>query len=229
MPEIVVGRPGERLKELTGRRRSLVALGVVLACVVALSLAVFAMNRPATVAPPATTAEAAPPPPIGSPVAGAASPPLTSGAQPGSILVHVDGAVRRPGLYSLPQGARVADGVEAAGGPKRQADLTAVNLAEVLVDGQKVEIPKKGDATPEAPLPVSSPAPSAGASPTATVNVNTADQATLETLPEVGPVTAAAIIEYRDRSGPFSSVDQLLEVSGIGPATLEAMRPFVTV
>jgi competence protein ComEA len=231
MPEIVVRSPAERLKEMATQRRGAVALACFVLFLIALSLAIFMLNRPAAIAPPAEPAALPPvaPPPVVD--ANFASPPLTSGAAPGTILVHVDGAVKRPGLYSLPEGARVADAVEAAGGPRLPADLRAVNLAEALVDGQKLEIPKKGaEAVPAAPALPTTPVPSSTAPGSVTmVDLNTADAVALETLPEVGPVTAAAIIEYREQSGGFSSVDELLDVSGIGPATLEAMRPFVTV
>ncbi len=230
MPEIVVSSPVERLKELASTRRGLTVAALLVAFVVALSFAFFALNRPARIAPP-STAEA-PAAAAASPVTGSspASQPLTSQAAPGSILVHVDGAVSRPGLYSLPQGARVADAVDAAGGPRPAGDLRAINLAEPLVDGQKLEVPKKGEDVPEAAPPApASPLPSISGSPAAVVDLNSADQAALETLPEVGPVTAAAILQYRDEAGGFSSVDELLDVDGIGPATLEAIRPFVTV
>jgi len=231
MPEIVVPSTGDRLRQLAAERRGVVITGVFIAALIAISLAVFALNRPAAVAPPATASDVPPAPPVASQApAGAETPPLTAAVAPGSILVHVDGAVRRPGLFSLPPGSRVADAVDAAGGPRPGADLRAVNLAEPLTDGQKLEVPKKGADVP-APAPVvpGPVAPSPGSSPAAMVNLNTADQAALETLPEVGPVTAAAILEYRGEAGSFSSVDQLLDVSGIGPATLEAIRPFVTV
>ncbi|MBA2313265.1 MAG: helix-hairpin-helix domain-containing protein [Actinobacteria bacterium] len=139
--------------------------------------------------------------------------------------MHVAGAVRRPGLYEMPPDARVADAVQAAHGPSRAADLDSLNLAEALVDGLKVEVPRKGQTPVTSAVPgLPSPAPSAGPM----VNLNTADQVALETIPEVGPVTAAAILEYREQVGSFTSIEELLEVSGVGPATLEAMRPFVT-
>jgi competence protein ComEA len=129
--------------------------------------------------------------------------------------------VRAPGLYELPEGARVADAIEAAGGPRRGADLDLLNLAEALVDGIKVEVVRTG----ETPVPAA--AGSAEASPL--VNVNTADAVMLETIPGIGPVTAAAIIAHREASGSFESVEELLEVQGIGPATLESLRAYVTV
>ncbi|MDQ4024065.1 MAG: helix-hairpin-helix domain-containing protein, partial [Actinomycetota bacterium] len=109
--------------------------------------------------------------------------------------------------------------IDAAGGATRRADLGLLNLAEPLVDGVKVEVLERG-------APATAP-PASAATPSA-VSLNSADQAALETIPGVGPVTAAAIVAYRDETGPFTSVEQLLEVSGIGPATLESVRPYVT-
>jgi competence protein ComEA len=117
----------------------------------------------------------------------------------------------------------VADAIEAAGGATRRADLDLLNLAEPLVDGYKVGVLERGA---ESPAPPS--APAAPGAPGGAVALNSADQAALETIPGIGPVTAAAILAYRDEAGPFSSVEQLLEVSGIGPATLESVRPYVT-
>jgi competence protein ComEA len=134
------------------------------------------------------------------------------------ILVHVAGAVRTPGLYELPAEARVADAVAAAGGPRRGADLDALNLAEVLADGLRIEVPKAGQA----------PATSSEPGSESTVSLNSADQTALESIPEIGPVTAAAIIAYREEIGSFSSVEQLLDVDGIGPATLEAILPYLS-
>jgi competence protein ComEA len=137
----------------------------------------------------------------------------------------VAGAVRRPGLYKVASDARVADAVRAAGGPTPRADLDALNLAEPLVDGTKIDVLQRGEVAP--PGAGVTPAPE-GAAPAALIPLNSADQAALESIPEVGPVTALAILEYRTEIGGFSSIDQLLEVSGIGPATLEAIRPYVT-
>jgi competence protein ComEA len=140
------------------------------------------------------------------------------------LLVHVAGAVRKPGLYEFPQGARVADAVHTAGGPTRNADLNALNLAEPLVDGTKVQVVKVGESA------VSTAAPSSGTQTAgaAVIPLNSADQAMLETIPGVGPVTATAILTYRDQIGSFTSLEQLLEVDGIGPATFDSIRDYVT-
>ena len=137
--------------------------------------------------------------------------------------MHVAGAVRRPGLYEFPSGARVADAISTAGGPAAGADLSQLNLAELLVDGSKIQVPRRGRAAPAVGA-APSPTPSA-----LTVDLNSADQAALETIPGVGPVTALAILQHRDEIGGFQSFEQLLDVDGIGPATLEAIRPYVTI
>ena len=142
----------------------------------------------------------------------------TSGA---SLFVHVAGHVRSPGLYGLAVGARVADAIEAAGGARANADLDAVNLAQIVTDGLKIDVPRRGSA----PVPAAaSTSPGGGG----VVGINSADQAGLEAIPGIGPVKAAAIMQYRTDNGAFSSLDQLLAVSGIGPATLESIRPYVS-
>jgi competence protein ComEA len=141
-----------------------------------------------------------------------------------TLIVDVAGAVRKPGVFEFQPGDRVIDAVERAGGALEKADLTLLNLAAPLTDGQQILVPKKGETPSGTPI-------TGGVSggPTALVNINSADEATLETLNGVGPVLAAAIIQYRTEHGPFASVDQLDEVSGIGPATLEDLRSQVTV
>lgn len=146
-------------------------------------------------------------------------------APPGEVTVDVTGKVRRPGIVVLDAGARVVDALEAAGGARPGVDLSGLNLARVLVDGEQVVV---GMPVPTAALP---PAPSGAPSgaPAALVNLNLATEAELETLPEVGPVTAAAIVAWREQHGGFTAVDELLEVDGIGEATLAQLSPYVTV
>ncbi|GAA1939550.1 ComEA family DNA-binding protein [Nocardioides hwasunensis] len=144
----------------------------------------------------------------------------------GELIVDVAGEVRRPGIAVLPAGSRVVDALEAAGGARRGVDLTALNLARPIVDGEQILVgvaPAPGVAGGVGSTPDASPA---GGS---LVNLNTADEAALDTLPGVGPVTAAAILSWRDANGGFTSVDELLEVKGIGPATLEEIAPLVTI
>lgn len=152
-----------------------------------------------------------------SPVAASASPTAT-------VTVDVAGKVRDPGIVVLDAGARVVDALEAAGGAKPGVDLSSLNLARLLVDGEQVVV---GVAAPGGVAAAVE--PSAGVPGGPLVNLNTASLTELETLPEVGPVTAQAIVTWRDENGGFTSVDELLEVSGIGDATLEQVAPYVTV
>ena len=137
------------------------------------------------------------------------------------IFVHVLGQVAKPGLYELREGARVVDAVAAAGGYTAEADQTQLNLARVVVDGEQLYAPAVGEVAPQPPEGA---ATGAGDSATAAVDLNTADAAALETLPRIGPETAKKIIDYRDEHGPFTSLDQLLEVPGIGQKTLDGLR-----
>jgi competence protein ComEA len=139
------------------------------------------------------------------------------------LVVDVAGWVRRPGVYEFPPGARVIDAVDRAGGARPGADLMLLNLAAPLVDGQQILVPKKGQAGGPGTGTIGT-GGSAGL-----VNVNTADATTLESLSGIGEVLAAAIVQYREEHGPFTSVDQLEDVPGIGPATLEDIRDQVTV
>lgn len=142
-----------------------------------------------------------------------------------TVTVDVAGKVRRPGIAVLDAGARVVDALRAAGGARSGVDLTDLNLARVLVDGEQIMV---GVAAPVVGLP--SAAATAPGAPTGTlVNLNTADSVALESLPEVGPVTAQAIIAWREENGGFTAISELLEVNGIGDATLAAIAPFVTV
>ncbi|HSF34643.1 MAG TPA: ComEA family DNA-binding protein [Nocardioides sp.] len=138
------------------------------------------------------------------------------------LVVDVAGKVRRPGIAVLPPGSRVVDALDAAGGARRGVDLTSLNLARPVVDGEQILVgvaPVAGVAgTVDAPAP-------GGAT---LVNLNTADLAALDTLPGVGPVTADAILAWREANGAFTSVDELLEVDGIGEATLADLAPLVT-
>jgi competence protein ComEA len=149
----------------------------------------------------------------------------TVSAAPSTVLVHVAGWVRRPGVYELGEGDRVVDAIRAAGGARRGADLGALNLAAVLVDAQQVLVPKTGEAEPAVGT-----APTTGSGTSQQlVNVNTASSTELEELPGIGPVLAQSIVAYREEHGPFTSVDQLEDVSGIGPVTLGEIRDLVTV
>ena len=148
------------------------------------------------------------------------------GSAPAVLVVHVAGEVVAPGVYELPAGARMVDAIDAAGGPSSRADTDAINLATPLADAQQVFVPRKG-----APVRrvTESGASADDAARDNTINVNTASASALETLPGVGPQTAQAIIEHRTKNGPFLAVDELLNVRGIGPAKLAAMRAKVRV
>jgi competence protein ComEA len=141
------------------------------------------------------------------------------------LVVHVVGEVRRPGLYRLRDGARIADAVHRAGGALRDADLAAVNLAAPLVDGVQILVPARAVA------PSGSPAGSGGGATgaaTGAVSLSSATLEELDQLPGVGPVTAQKIVDYRTEHGPFASVDELDAVPGIGPTRIEQLRELVT-
>jgi competence protein ComEA len=148
-------------------------------------------------------------------------------AAPATVTIDVAGKVRHPGIAVLDAGSRVVDALEAAGGARPGVDLTGLNLARVLVDGEQVVV---GEPAPSGAAAAASPAPeSPSGGPATLVNLNTATEAELDTLPEVGPVTAASILDWRTQHGGFTSVDELLEVDGIGEVTLGKLAPYVTV
>lgn len=158
---------------------------------------------------------------------GAASTESATGGAPSPgadvVVVHVVGQVKRPGLVRLPRGSRVADAVEAAGGVTKNHAADSVNLARVLVDGEQVIVGFAAQAVAGA-LGIA-----AGPTTAALVNLNTADATTFENLPGVGPVLAERIVQWRTTNGPFRSVDELNEVSGIGDSIMGQIRPLVTV
>ena len=150
----------------------------------------------------------------------------TGAAELPPVYVHVFGAVQRPGLYRLDEGARVVDVIAAAGGLTPEADETAVNLARRVADGEQLRLPAIGEVPPLA----SGAAGGAGAvASDGRVNLNTADIAALDTLPRVGPAIAERIIRWRETNGAFTSVDDLLAVPGIGEKMLASIRDLVTV
>jgi competence protein ComEA len=160
------------------------------------------------------------PPPLTLPRASAQAAPATPTTSV-DLVVHVAGAVRSPGLVKLPSGTRVGEAITAAGGPAPDADIDQVNLAARVGDGDRIYVPRRG----EAPPPVA-----AGGGSTAKpgpVDLNSATPEQLDALPGVGPATANAIVQYRTRHGRFRTVDNLLDVPGIGPAKLSTLRPLV--
>ena len=203
----------------TGRAVGGLAAVVVVAVLVALVLLVW-QAQPAAQAAPRVRRELPTPTPSGLPAGGPTSPSPGAAAE---LVVHVVGAVHRPGLVRLPGGARVADAVEAAGGATAAARLASVNLARPVVDGEQVVVQRRGR-----PAVLGAPAvgaPAAGAGPAAPVDLNTATLDSLDGLPGIGPVLAQRILDWRTAHGRFSSVDELGEVSGIGEATLVGPAP----
>jgi competence protein ComEA len=159
-------------------------------------------------------------PAAATPLAGLDAGPAGTGADAmPTLFVHVVGAVHRPGLFRLKDGSRVADAVARAGGPTRRADLSAVNLAAPLADGQQVIVPRRGQAGAGG---------SVGGTTGAKVSLAIATVDQLDELPGIGPVTAQKIVDWRTSHGPFRSVDDLDDVPGIGPARIEQLRDLVT-
>lgn len=263
-PEEVPDRPARRWS--VSARAAVGAAAVVLVVGVALALRTWALApQDAVPLPPphvveATGADADPHSgePAGADRAGAAGSGPAGGAatsdgadaattespdgaaHSSSVVVHVAGAVTQPGVVELAAGARVADAVTAAGGPAVDAEVAAVNLARVLVDGEQVYVPRLGESPPGAAAGASGGGAGAGppgdgvgtgsssAAAAGPVNLNTATVAELDTLPGVGPVLAQRIVDWRDQDGPFLSVEDLDAVSGIGPAMMERLRDLVT-
>lgn len=134
-----------------------------------------------------------------------------------SVFVHITGAVSRPGLFELADGARVIDAIAAAGGFTETANREELNLARLLTDGEQFSVPEEGEQKVD------------GAASDSRVDLNTADAAALDTLPRVGPAMAARILAWRDANGRFASIDDLRNVSGIGDKTFEGLRELITV
>jgi competence protein ComEA len=202
--------------------RARVGLGAAVVLVlVALGIAVLVSafgspGRTRSAAEPVSTTTPAP-----SGVAARGSP---GGAATGAtIYVHILGAVSKPGLYLLADGDRALDAVGAAGGFTATADRSAVNLARLLVDGEQISVPNIG----EAPVAVPG-APGSGSTAGGKVNINTADEAALETLPRVGPAMAQRIIEWRKKNGRFTAVEELMSVTGVGEKTFDQLKDRIT-
>ena len=202
------------------RARVRVGLGAALVLVVVgLSIAVFVT----AVTPHGASSVVAPSSPAASTVAspGSGAIGVPSGAVGAVIYVHILGQVNDPGLYALHDGDRAVDVVAAAGGLTASADPAALNLARFLSDGEQIVVPAVGEAPP-ASVAVG------GTTIPGKVNINTADEPTLETLPRVGPAMAARILAWRTANGRFTAVEDLMSVSGIGEKTFEGLKDLVT-
>ncbi|MGZ8597588.1 MAG: helix-hairpin-helix domain-containing protein [Actinomycetota bacterium] len=210
----------ERLDSLS--RGELIGLIVVVAVTMAGAGLWYVRSLPKPVAIAAGV------PPSPAPVSGAAGASSVASPSPGGppIIVDVTGWVHEPGVYEFVPGDRVIDAVERAGGARKGADLSVLNLAAPLTDGSQVVVPQQGAAGPGAVAPGTT---GSGTTGSGLININTAGAAEFETLSGIGEVLAAAIVDYRTDNGPFASVDDLESVSGIGPATLEEIRDQVTV
>ncbi len=146
---------------------------------------------------------------------------------PASILIHVVGAVERPGVYTLPEGSRLCDAVDAAGGLAEEADPERVNLADYVSDAQQIYVPRVGGDVPPAPTAMAASSRSEGGA-AGLINLNTATSAELESLPGIGPALAERIIAYREGTGPFTSPEEVINVSGIGDTRYEQIRGLIT-
>ena len=215
----LIGEPvRERLRSL--ERGELIGFLLVAALLVGGAVFWYLRSLPATVRVDAAIA----------PVGSAASPSTSPSPSPGVVVVYVSGWVERPGVYEFKEGDRIVDAIERAGGPKKGADLNALNLAGFLTDAQQVLVMKKGEAPPPTVSSGSTSATGSGAGSTAgPINLNTATLDQLETLPGIGPALGQRIIDHREQHGPFQSVEDLLDVSGIGDKRLADLRDQVTV
>jgi len=155
------------------------------------------------------------------------------------VAVHVVGAVPRPGLYEFAEGARVQDAIDAAGGLITSANVDAINLAALLVDGEQLSIPYKAgeepvagannSSGPDLPNSNTNDSNSSNSENSDLININTASLEELDSLPGIGPTTAQRIIDYRDANGPFTTIDEIMDVSGIGPSTYDEIKDLITV
>lgn len=141
-------------------------------------------------------------------------------------MVAVVGSVNVPGLVTLPEGARVSDAIEAAGGALPGTDLSTLNIARKVADGEQIVVGLPG---PPVDSGTSEPQPTAGGASTALVDINSANVTQLDELPGIGPVLAQRIVDFREENGPFKSVEELENVSGVGPAVLAKVKDLVTV
>jgi competence protein ComEA len=215
-PEAAAASWRRRLLDLVEfRPREAIALGVL--CLALVAGAAFAYARSLPRGQPRSMAT-----PLSAPA------PSASASATGGLVVHVAGAVQTPGVYTLAAGSRVIDGIRAAGGVAPGADVSAINLARPLADGERVYIPRRGETPPAEPSSSGSVSSEGGASG-GKVNLNSATADQLEALPGIGEVLARRIVDYRTQHGPFRSVRDLLKVEGIGEKKFESIKDHVTV
>lgn len=219
------GSPGGLGRHLLGAVVALAAAGVV---------ALVLWPRPASPSPELVLPRASTTLTL---AAGPVAPAVPTTVAADELVVDVVGQVRAPGVYRVAPGARITDVIDAAGGLANGADRARLNLAAPVVDGERVFIPAVGQQVPPVAVGGQTAAPAAGtgggtggaATASAPVNINTASLDELDTLPGVGPATAQAIVDHRTQNGPFSSVEGLLDVRGIGDAKLAELRDRVVV
>jgi competence protein ComEA len=217
----VAGGSGGSIRErLAGLdRRELIGLLAVGALIAVGAVFWYVRSLPAPVRVEAGLGRA------GSP-AGASAPSVQPSPSPSALVVDVAGWVRHPGVYDFHQGDRVIDAIHRAGGARQGADLTSINLAALLTDAEQIVVVRGGPGSVSGAPAGGAPAGSGGQAP---VNINTATLDQLETLPGIGPVLGQRIVDYRQQHGPFRSVEDLLNVSGIGDQRLADLRPMITV
>lgn len=216
-----------RSARLVGERRPILLLAAVAIMSAVVAAVVTWLGRPVAApvsgAPAATMVvgdERAGNQPAGTAESGVVPAEVTAG-EASEIVVSVVGMVAQPGLVTVPGGSRVSDAIDAAGGALPDADLTTVNLARKVADGEQIVV--------GIPTAASADVVPAEAGPAPKININQADEAMLDELPGIGPVIAKRIVAYRKENGPFATVDDLAAVSGIGPALLADLRDLVTV
>ena len=219
-----VGAVAEGLRERFAGldRKEQVGVAAVAAVVVAAAVVWYVRSLPSAVQIQESSGGTRPAAPV------ASSSPSPASAE---VVVDVAGRVRDPGVYTLQQGDRVIDAIRRAGGPLPGADLASINLAALLTDAEQIVVGRAGGGRgpPSGTTTGSSGGATSPGSPGAKVNVNTATLDELESLPGIGQVIGQRIVDFRQQHGPFRTVDDLLNVSGIGPATMAELRPLVTV
>ncbi|HKD99068.1 MAG TPA: ComEA family DNA-binding protein [Micromonosporaceae bacterium] len=211
------------LAALSPGRRGVKALAVIGVAIALVAGFLAWQARPHTTAVPTVSSQPQPPP--GGPATGPGAPAVSPTPSAALLVVAVEGRVRHPGLVHLPPGSRVADALSAAGGALPGTDLSFVNLARKVVDGELIVI----GMTPPPGVETGGADPSGGAAAGGIVDLNTATAADLDTLPGIGPALAQRILDYRTQHGGFHSVDELRNVSGIGDAKFAEIKDLVTV